>query len=84
MKLFSKKTKTKKLLFCANNLDRFYSDEELDALEKFFDENEVNVREMDCLSYCDECECSPYVLVNNHFIGGKDPQDLLEKLKETV
>lgn len=84
MRLFTRKPKTTKLSFCINNLDRFYNDDDLDALEEFFDAHNVKVKEMDCLSYCDECECSPYVLINNSFMDAKDPKDLLEKLKEMV
>lgn len=84
MGLFTKKNKLVKLQFCTNNIDRYYNDDHLDELEAFIEDYNIQVREMDCLSYCDECECSPYVLINNKFVEAKNPQDLINKIKEQL
>ncbi|MEG6573826.1 DUF1450 domain-containing protein [Caldibacillus debilis] len=84
MGLFSKKNKPGKLYFCTNNLNRFYDDDAFDRLEGFVDEHGLKVREMDCLSYCEECECSPYALFNREFIAADTPDELIEKLKRRV
>lgn len=73
-----------KLEFCTNNLNQYYDDTMLDILEDLVDELGLQVREMDCLSYCDECTCSPYVLMNSTFIEAQSPEDLLKKIKDNA
>ncbi|MCU9612860.1 YuzB family protein [Caldibacillus lycopersici] len=84
MGLFTKKKQTIKVEFCTNNFDRFYNDDALDELEEFIDKHSIKFREMDCLSFCDECECSPYALINHKFIDANTPEELLKKLKEQL
>lgn len=82
MGLFTKNKKSLKLDFCTNNIDRFYDDESFEQLEQLIGDHKVKVREMDCLSFCDECECAPYVLINNEFVDAKSPQELFEQIKK--
>lgn len=81
MGLFKKKKKVI-LEFCTNNLNQFYDDDLFDELEELINEQDYQVKEMDCLSYCDECTCSPYVLVNSTFVEAETPRELIMKLKE--
>ena len=84
MRLFFKKKTIPKIEFCTNNLNRFYDDEAFDQLEKFVEENHLKVREMECLSYCDECARSPYALLNNEFIRAETSDELMEKIKKRL
>ncbi|WAA11923.1 DUF1450 domain-containing protein [Fervidibacillus halotolerans] len=79
MKLFSKRKKAK-ISVCTNNIDRFYSDEQLERLEDFAVHHNIDVQEMECLSYCDECAVKPYVLKNRKLIDADTPEELLEKM----
>ncbi|WP_062354470.1 DUF1450 domain-containing protein [Bacillus kwashiorkori] len=83
MKLFSRKKKSK-LECCTNNLNKFFDDQAIEWLEELMDEYNVNIVEMDCLSYCEECVCSPYLLLNNQFINGETPDQLLAKVKQQL
>jgi len=83
MGLFKRKKKVT-LEFCTNNLNQFYDDDQFDDLEEFVNEQGYQVKEMDCLSYCDECTCSPYVLINSVFVQAESPKELIMKLKEKI
>lgn len=82
MGIFFKKKKKGKLEFCTNNLNQFYDDESFVKLDHFITEHGLEVKEMDCLSYCDECTCSPYALVDATYVEADTPEQLIQKLKE--
>jgi len=80
-----KKTKKKlSIEVCANNLNQFYSDGDIERLEDFLEENDANIREMNCLSHCEECVCSPYALVNRKLIKAESPGKLWDKLRNPI
>lgn len=83
MGLFTKKKKSK-LLFCTNNIERFYSDDDLDIIDNLADDHNLNVAELECLSYCDECECGPYVLINNKFHQGSSTIEVIQFIENHI
>lgn len=84
MRLFSKKRKTPKLELCTNNLNLFFEDDDIDLLEEFIEVKKMNVKEMDCLDYCDECTCSPHALFNSTYFHAENPKALIFLLKEKI
>ncbi|WAA09924.1 DUF1450 domain-containing protein [Fervidibacillus albus] len=83
MNIFSKRKK-RKVYVCTNNLNHFYSDEQLEQLEVFAEHQQIDLEEMDCLGHCEECAAQPYVIINRNFIGAASPKQLLEKVTEFV
>lgn len=80
--LFKRRRRKTKIEICTSNLMLFFDDEALDLLERLLDEENTTVREMDCLSYCEDCRRTPYVLLNSSRIHGGTPEQLIQKLKE--
>jgi uncharacterized protein YuzB (UPF0349 family) len=80
-KLFAKETKLK-IDFCEKNLDRFLPEELQNDYSAFFGKKNIEYKEYKCQSRCEECEISPYAIVNGEFIAADDTAQLLEKLKQ--
>jgi uncharacterized protein YuzB (UPF0349 family) len=78
--LFSKNQKTK-IEFCQKNLDRFYSEKDLEQFSVFLSNKKVENKEYDCQSYCKECKSSPYAIVNGKFISADSPMELIQFIK---
>lgn len=81
MKLFSKGKKTT-LHLCTNNLYRFYTDEQLERLEDFAEENRININEMECLSHCEECALQPYAFINKKYVEADSVENLIKKIAD--
>jgi uncharacterized protein YuzB (UPF0349 family) len=80
IKLFSKDRKLK-IDFCEKNLDRFLTDDLQSEYSTFLSKKNIEFKEYNCQSRCEECKKSPYALVNGEFIAAEDSAQLLDKLK---
>jgi uncharacterized protein YuzB (UPF0349 family) len=79
-KLFAKETKLK-IDFCEKNLNRFLPEELQNEYGAFLGKKNIEFKEYQCQSRCEECKMSPYAIVNGEFIAADDSAQLLEKLK---
>lgn len=87
MKLLSKflfKERKIKIDFCEKNLDRFLTDENAANYDSFLSQKNIEYKEYHCQSKCEQCEKSPYAIVNGDFINAENSAELLEKLKYEV
>jgi uncharacterized protein YuzB (UPF0349 family) len=80
-KLFTKEKKLK-IDFCEKNLDRFLPKELQNEYSAFLSKKNIEFKEYNCQSRCEECKKSPYALVNGEFVSAADSKELLEKFKE--
>ncbi|MBM4760795.1 DUF1450 domain-containing protein [Bacillus sp. B15-48] len=80
-KIFSKNKKLQ-VDFCERNLDRFLTAEQYPMYEAFFKQKNIVYKEYKCQSKCEQCEQSPYAIVNGEFIQADDSTALLRKLKQ--
>lgn len=77
--VFNKKRKIK-MEFCQNNLDLFLENETIPLFTAFFSENNVSLKEYNCLSECELCKTKPYAKVNGEIVLAEDYYALLSKL----
>lgn len=84
MRFFFRRRKQPKLEVCTNNLDRFFTDEDICFLEALIDEKGINVREMDCLNHCYGCTRTPHALLNAKYISSESPEHLIQLIKEKL
>jgi uncharacterized protein YuzB (UPF0349 family) len=76
-------TKDKKLTidFCEKNLDRFLTEDLQNDYNTFLSRKNIEYKEYQCQSRCEECKKFPYAIVNGEFIAAGDSGELLKKLK---
>lgn len=80
-KLFTKERKLK-IDFCEKNLDRFLPEELQNEYSTFLSKKNIEFKEYNCQSRCEECKISPYAIVNGEFIEAGDSRQLLDKFKQ--
>lgn len=80
-KLFTKDKKLK-IDFCEKNLDRFLPEELQNEYSAFLGKKNIEYKEYNCQSRCEECKIYPYAIVNGEFIAAGDSAELLKKLKD--
>jgi uncharacterized protein YuzB (UPF0349 family) len=80
-KLFTKERKLK-IDFCEKNLDRFLPEELQNEYSTFLSKKNIEYKEYNCQSRCEECKISPYAIVNGEFIAARDSRQLLDKFKQ--
>lgn len=80
-KLFTKEKKLK-IDFCEKNLDRFLTENLQNDYSNFLSKKNVEYKEYNCQSRCEDCKKSPYAIVNGEFISAGDSAQLLNKLKQ--
>ncbi|MDR7075885.1 uncharacterized protein YuzB (UPF0349 family) [Neobacillus niacini] len=80
-KLFTKERKLK-IDFCEKNLDRFLPKELQNEYSTFLSKKNIEFKEYNCQSRCEECKISPYAIVNGKFIAASDSRQLLDKFKQ--
>lgn len=79
-KIFYKKKKLN-LTFCQRNIDQFLDKDTMPLYVAFFNEKNVNMKEYNCLSECEECKKRPYAKVNGEIVSAENSLELLNKLK---
>jgi uncharacterized protein YuzB (UPF0349 family) len=79
-KLFAKEKKLT-IDFCEKNLDRFLTEDLQSEYSTFLSKKNIEYKEYQCQSRCEECKNSPYAIVNGEFIAAGDSMELLQKLK---
>ncbi|MFP7299360.1 DUF1450 domain-containing protein [Neobacillus niacini] len=79
-KLFTKEKKLK-VGFCEKNLNRFLPEQLQTEYSAFLGKKNIEYKEYQCQSRCEECKISPYSIVNGEFIAAEDSAQLLDKLK---
>lgn len=79
-KIFAKEKKLK-IDFCEKNLDRFLTEDLQNDYSTFLSKKNIEYKEYNCQSRCEECKISPYAIVNGEFIAAEDSVQLLKKLK---
>ena len=79
-KLFAKEKKLT-IDFCEKNLDRFLTEDLQSEYSTFLSKKNIEYKEYQCQSRCEECKRSPYAIVNGEFIDAGDSMELLKKLK---
>lgn len=78
-KLFTKENKLK-VDFCEKNLDCFLTEDLQIDYKSFLSKRNIEYKEYQCQSRCEECKKSPYAIVNGEFIAAEDSGQLLKKL----
>jgi uncharacterized protein YuzB (UPF0349 family) len=81
LKKIMKRNKTMKLEFCQNNLDLFLDEESFSLFKALFKENNVFMKEYQCLNKCELCKQKPYAKANGSLIDAENSEELLSKLK---
>jgi uncharacterized protein YuzB (UPF0349 family) len=79
-KIFTKEKKLK-IDFCEKNLDRFLTEDLQNEYSTFLSKKNIEYKEYQCQSRCEECKRSPYAIVNGEFIAAGDSLELLKKFK---
>ncbi|WP_078427690.1 DUF1450 domain-containing protein [Alkalihalobacterium alkalinitrilicum] len=83
MKLFRFLRKPKiNIEFCVNNIDQFLTDEHVSKYNELFNQVNVNYKEYECLSKCEQCKKTSYAVINGKLIEADDYGELLKVMKE--
>ncbi|WP_110928550.1 DUF1450 domain-containing protein [Bacillus massiliglaciei] len=81
--LFKRGQKSPKvrLELCQNNLDRFYTEDDLHSFANFLEHKGLKPKEYQCLNNCSQCRMTPYVKMNGRLLLEQTPQELLRTME---